>query len=108
MGLVNENKARKWFADAIFVLSDCSCLFPWLCLHVTKKFSTYLKSYGKRAFISPFIFPSRVFDLLHFLYIQSNFTMKVTYLTLLTNYFTILQGRIPRRAKIYGNSAALT
>ena len=43
-----------------------------------------------------------------FFYIQSNFTIQVTYLTLLTNYFTILQGRIPRRANIYGNSVALT
>ena len=42
-----------------------------------------------------------------FLCIQSNFTIQCSYLTLLTNYFTILQGRMPRRAKINGNSAAL-
>ena len=41
------------------------------------------------------------------LLIQSKFTIQGTYPTLLTDYFTILQGRMPRGAKIYGNSAAV-
>ena len=65
MRLINENKGRKWFADAISLPSDCFCLFHWLCLHATKMFSMYLKNDGKRSFISPFIFPSRIFVLMH-------------------------------------------